>query len=389
MDMKNTCKLLIITDTYVGIPGGSERHLYNFLSGLSDNFKVDVFQLIPTGNPMLEDGEFRGRSNILLNSHPLSRVLSFNFVRLLYKLVFKIWSGDINVVISYHEKSDITNFVIKMLFSQRVISISSKRDLGLKLVGRLRKVIKYITPKFDAITAPSNSIKNWLIKDFGLDEKTIHVIKNGVDLSGYSAITYKETQEIKKDLNISPTSKFMTSVACLKPVKGHKFLLQAFSAFKKQSKDDWCLLLIGDGELRQTLEHQVDLLQIKESVIFLGYQDNIPDWLMVSDLMVTATLSEGLSNALIEGCAAGCPIIATNVGGNPEIITDGFNGLLVEPENPQKMAELIMSLSVSTDLCKTMSVNSRNKALLEFSNLNMVDSLEALYISYINEKVKT
>jgi glycosyltransferase involved in cell wall biosynthesis len=389
MDMKNTCKLLIITDTYVGIPGGSERHLYNFLSGLSDNFKVDVFQLIPTGNPMLEDGEFRGRSNILLNSHPLSRVLSFNFVRLLYKLVFKIWSGDINVVISYHEKSDITNFVIKMLFSQRVISISSKRDLGLKLVGRLRKVIKYITPKFDAITAPSNSIKNWLIKDFGLDEKTIHVIKNGVDLSGYSAITYKETQEIKKDLNISPTSKFMTSVACLKPVKGHKFLLQAFSAFKKQSKDDWCLLLIGDGELRQTLEHQVDLLQIKESVIFLGYQDNIPDWLMVSDLMVTATLSEGLSNALIEGCAAGCPIIATNVGGNPEIITDGFNGLLVEPENPQKMAELIMSLSVSTDLCKTMSVNSRNKALLEFSNLNMVDSLEALYISYMNEKVKT
>jgi glycosyltransferase involved in cell wall biosynthesis len=387
--MKNTCKLLIITDTYVGIPGGSERHLYNFLSGLSDNFKVDVFQLIPTSNPMLEDGEFRGRSNILLNSHPLSRVLSFNFVRLLYKLVFKIWSGDINVVISYHEKSDITNFVIKMLFSQRVISISSKRDLGLKLVGRLRKVIKYITPKFDAITAPSNSIKNWLIKDFGLDEKTIHVIKNGVDLSGYSAITYKETQEIKKDLNISPTSKFMTSVACLKPVKGHKFLLQAFSAFKKQSKDDWCLLLIGDGELRQTLEHQVDLLQIKESVIFLGYQDNIPDWLMVSDLMVTATLSEGLSNALIEGCAAGCPIIATNVGGNPEIITDGFNGLLVEPENPQKMAELIMSLSVSTDLCKTMSVNSRNKALLEFSNLNMVDSLEALYISYMNEKVKT
>jgi glycosyltransferase involved in cell wall biosynthesis len=384
--MKDNCKLLIITDNYVGVPGGSERHLYNFLSGLSDNFEADVFQMIPTGNPMLEDGVFRGNSSITLNSHPMGKILSFNYLVFMYKLVKRIRSHKIDVIISYHEKSDISNFLIKKLFGKRIISISSKRDLGFKLNGRLRQLIKYITPKFDAVTAPSNSIKEWLIDDFKLDKDNIHVIKNGVDLSSYPVITENEKLLIKSQLNIPQVSRLMTSVGSLKSVKGHKYLLQSFATFLQRSKDDWLLVLLGDGELRGELESQAHELRIQGSVLFTGYQTNVPKWLLASDLMVSATLSEGLSNALIEGCAAGCPVVATNVGGNPEIVRHGYNGLLVESESPEEMSEALIKLTESESLQGVMSVNSRNQALTEFSNTSMVDSLEALYLGYKNRK---
>ncbi len=380
--MSNTCKLLIITDTYVGVPGGSERHLYNFLSGLSSKFEATALQLIPTGNPMLKDGEFRGKTNVTLSSHPMAQILSLNYFVLLYKLVRFIRTNKIDLVISYHEKSDITNFIIKKCFGKGIISISSKRDLGFKLTGLLRKIIKYITPKFDAITAPSNSIKHWLVVDFKLDKEKIFVIKNGVDLASYPSVTDKEIQLLKNRLDMASYSKIMTSVGCLKPIKGHQYLLKAFSTFKAQSVEDWCLVLIGDGELRPELQCQAHRLGIQDHVLFLGYQKNVPEWLLVSDLMVSATLSEGLSNALIEGCAAGCPIIATNVGGNPEIITNGYNGLLVEPENSEEISEALLMLDGSNGLFSSMASNSRIKAITEFTNFSMVDSLEALYSDY-------
>jgi len=384
--MTNTCKVLIITDTYVGIPGGSERHLYNFLSGLSDNYTATAYQLIPSGNPMLLDGAFLNKINVRLQSHPLTKILSINYLILIYKLLAHIKSNNIDVIISYHEKSDITNYIIKNILGQRIVSISSKRDLGFKLTGRLRAVIQYITKKFDAITAPSNSIKDWLISDFMSDADKIHVIKNGVDFTNYQVTTVDQRNQNKARLNMPKTKKLMTSVACLKPIKGHEYLIQAFSEFKQSCKGDWCLVLIGDGELRSELESQAACLGVKDDVHFMGYQTNVSDWLSISDLVVSATLSEGLSNALIEGCAAGCPVIATNVGGNPEIITDGYNGLLVESKSATQLSDAMLKLAGDPELIQVMGEHSRQKALLEFSNPIMVAALEALYLQFKNSK---
>lgn len=382
MDIEDTCKLVIITDTYVGIPGGSEHHLFNFLSGVSNVFQVDAFQLIPTGNPMLPDGKFLNNKNVTLHSKPISRILSIKYILFLLGLLRHIKKNNTDLVISYHEKSEITNFVLKFLLGERIVSITSKRDLGFKLRGRLRSVVRYISRHFDAVTAPSHSIKNWLVTDFGVKLSKISVIKNGVDLLKYPHQAEDDRLRIKRKLGMDNDLSIMTCVGCLKPVKGHEYLIEAFSKFVDAGNDHWILVLLGDGELRLSLEQQARELGIFERVQFLGYQNNVYEWLSISDVMVSATLSEGLSNALIEGCAAGCPIIATNVGGNPEIITDKENGILVPSQNSCELAAAMKVLTVDGELMKSMGKKSRHRAISEFSNSAMVSALEALYLKF-------
>ena len=384
--MKETCKIVIITDTYVGMPGGSERHLFNFLSGISDEFEVDVYQFLPAGNPMLEDGPLVTEGHVVLHSRPITRILSISYFIFLATLIFHIKVKKIDIVVSYHEKSEITNYLMKLIFGDRITSITSKRDLGFKLKGRLLNIIRYINTTFDGFTAPSSSIKNWLIKDFNVSESKIHVVNNGVDLSSYAPIKEEELVAVRNKLGVKSGQKLMTCVGCLKPVKGHKYLISAFAEFLNIYKGQWKLILLGDGELRQELEKQAMELGISENICFLGYQTNVHEWLSISNIVISATLSEGLSNALIEGCAAGCPVIATNVGGNPEIVSNGVNGILVEPENKSQLLKAMLTLVGDETLLAAMGNNAREKALTNFSNLRMINSLESIYKDYKNKR---
>ena len=129
---KKVCKLLIITDTYVGLPGGSERHLLNFLTNISPNFQVKVLQLNSIGNPYFKTQK-KMSENVELYYYPVKTYKSMRFiscVKWLYQMSFK-YSPDI--VISYHEKSDLLNIIVSMLPGTGFKSISSKRDMGLHL----------------------------------------------------------------------------------------------------------------------------------------------------------------------------------------------------------------------------------------------------------------
>lgn len=384
--MNTLKKILIITDTYVGRPGGSERHLHNFLTSISDDFKVDVIQMIPAGNPMLADGPLAERPNVTLYSRPLIDVRS----KRMFFLVIELWKlvrrNEISLIISYHEKSDIMNYVLKLLPGISFKSVSSKRDMGFKLKGNLKRLMHFITPRLKNITAPSKSIARQMIDEFGIPENDTHVIPNGVDLVTYKVSTPEVRLSLKNKLGLNSNSKIICSVGWLKPVKGHKYLLDAFSLFRENNSENWILVLLGAGELEDDLKEQVKRLCIQGNVIFAGFQDNVQDWLMASDLMVSATLSEGLSNALIEATATGLPIVATNVGGNPEVVEHEFNGLLVNKEDSLALCNAIKVLANDNDKYLAMSKNARIKAERDFSNDVMVSKLELLYTKLIGSR---
>ncbi len=377
--MSNIKRLLIITDTYVGVPGGSERHLHNFLTSISDDFKVDVIQLIPTRNPMLVDGPLAERSNVTLHSRPLIGVRSKKMLYLIIELWRLIKKNEINLVISYHEKSDIINYILKLLPGISFISVSSKRDMGFKLEGSLKQVMHFITPRLKNITAPSHSIAKQMIDEFAIPKHNTHVIPNGVDLATYKIATTENRKELRNILGLPKNSRVISSVGWLKPVKGHQYLLEAFSLFTKNNPGEWILVLLGEGELEDELKAQAKQLSIFENVYFVGFQDNVQDWLGASDLMVSATLSEGLSNALIEATATGLPIVATNVGGNPEVVEHEFNGILVEKEDSFALSTAIETIVNEDRKYVEMSKNARIKAEKDFSNDTMVSRLELLY----------
>ena len=384
--MKDIKNVLIITDTYVGRPGGSERHLHNFLTSVSDDFQVDVIQMIPTGNPMLADGPLVERPNVTLYSRPLINVKSKNMINLIIELWFLIRSNKIKLVVSYHEKSDIVNFILKLLPGISFETVSSKRDMGFKLEGTLKRLMHIITPKLKNITAPSQSIVKQMVEEYRVSESNAHVIPNGVHLATYNVTTDENRIVLKESLGLAKDVKIMTSVGWLKPVKGHQYLLEGFSLFIKENSQKWILVLLGEGELEKELKEQAVRLCISDYVIFAGFQDNVQDWLGASDLMVSATLSEGLSNALIEATATGLPIVATNVGGNPEVVEHGFNGLLVDKENSLALSTAMDKIVSNNEDYIEMCKNSRIKAERDFSNDAMVSRLEHLYEQLIGSR---
>lgn len=378
---KTPCQLLVFTDTCVTIYGGSERHLYNFFSGMGDDFNAHVFQLYSEDSLLSNENLFNGKPNVKLMHTPLKSVLSFSIIKLLFEIRRYIKNNNIDIVVSYHEKSDIVNFLLNKLFRVKFVSISSKRDMGFKLSPLLKKLMIIINKKFDFITTPSESIRELLFTEYNTSKATTFCIPNGVDLDVYKQANCSR-DKLRVKLNLATDSFVIGCVANMYKVKGHKYLINGFAKFLNENPTiNATLVLVGRGELESELKSLAEFLKIKNNVVFVGFQSNVENWLKVFDISVNTSLSEGLSNALIESCSAGVPVLATLVGGNPEIITHKENGFLIEPENSEAVKDGLLYLYESKSRRVDMGHNARKKAEMLYSNEVMVSRLESFYLN--------
>ena len=373
---KPKCKLLIITDTYVGVPGGSERHLLNFLTNLSPGFEARVLQLNPAGNPYFKQ-QNKITENVKLYSFPLKSIKSFRALVCISWVYKQTLQFKPDIVISYHEMADIINVIIGSLPMSKFKYISSKRDMGLNLQGRTGELMKIVNKRFCAITAPSKSIIELVEAQYNCKKEQTYVIPNGLNLSDYHQ--EKENRDIvKTKLGLPLGKKIIVTVGWLRPGKGHEFLIEALS--EMPVTEQYCLVIIGNGPDHMRLAGIAKQCGVSNNVLFAGMQKNVNEWLSVSDVAVSASLSEGLSNALVEAAASQLPIVATNVGGNPEVVEDGFNGYLVDSQCAKSLFIALASIFDDDIKMDTLGINSRKKAENEFSIEKMVASLENLYL---------
>ncbi len=379
-------KLLILTDTYVGVPGGSERHLLNFLSLLDYNrFSVIIFQMFPWDLDEKNTEKLNNLKQVKFIHHKLQSIKSFKFFKYLYLIRKEIKKQNTDILISYHEKSDFLNFILGYLPGVNLIQVCSKRDLGFNLSGLFKRLMKLVTPRFKVFTTPSHSIKNMLETEYNVAPEHIHVIANGVDLDLYKAGTENEKIIFKSNLNMLPDSYVAVCVGSIKSVKGHEFLIRSFTQFCLTSKNDWHLIIIGIGELKKSLMEMVDKNSLK-NIHFMGLQTNVEFWMRNSDLIISSSSSEGLSNALIEGIASGLPAIATDVGGTSEIIKDGYNGILVEYDNDSNLIDAFKYFDTKPEKLDEYGENSRAFAENEYANRIMVDRYQRLYATLVENK---
>lgn len=139
------------------------------------------------------------------------------------------------------------------------------------------------------------------------------------------------------------------------------------------------LLIVGDGELFAQLNDYIHEHQLVDCVHLLGARNDIAEILKQFDLFVLPSLVEGIALTLLEAMASGLPVIATAVGGNPELIDPGINGLLVPSQNEQQLADSIASYINNPSLCQQQGNAARNKAVAIFSLQTMVENYKALY----------
>jgi sugar transferase (PEP-CTERM/EpsH1 system associated) len=243
---------------------------------------------------------------------------------------------------------------------------------------RRRFIRKIISILIDKTVSVSDQIKQTLISQDHISKNRIMTILNGVDINKYSHKCDTEIKNKRKELNIDEKIKVIGIVARLSAEKDHENLLQAFSIVTKDIQYV-NLIIIGDGILRDELEKKSKKLGLEDKVFFLGLRQDIPELLSIMDLFVLSSIREGIPLTILEAMVAGLPIVATSVGGIPEVIINEETGILVPSKNPTALANAIVRILSDSSLAQRMGSKGNERIKETFSIQRTIAEYERLY----------
>jgi glycosyltransferase involved in cell wall biosynthesis len=172
----------------------------------------------------------------------------------------------------------------------------------------------------------------------------------------------------------------LTFVGRFEPKKGPDLAIRGFSRVVDARPDvGWRLLMIGDGRMRQELEDTVRQLGLSERVAFCGIVEDLPKYWAQTDIYIHSSRGEGMSLALLAAMASGLPTVATHISGNVDVITDGVNGLLTEPESQDDLTRAILQLFDDQMLRARLGKEANRTVVARFSIDHVVDKYIELY----------
>lgn len=208
--------------------------------------------------------------------------------------------------------------------------------------------------------------------------RALSTIPNGISLERFEPAAATRRSALAESLGWRSDSRVIGTVGRLQPVKDQERLIRAF-AHVRSKVPGAVLVIVGDGDLRPQLQQLVEELGLQESVRLLGDRGDVPQLLSGMELFALSSLSEGYSVALIEACAASLPIVATDVGGNHEIVRDGINGKLVPAGDASALADALLGMLADANGAQEMGRAGRDWALSEASFRTMASRYERLY----------
>ncbi len=217
--------------------------------------------------------------------------------------------------------------------------------------------LKY-TRGIDCIVAISESI-GLQLRNYGIPSYKIRTIYEGIDLSIYPKRTVLRQRR-------SDEPAVVGTVAHLSREKGHHYLIEAASMIPDVQRK-LRFVIVGDGACRRELEELVHGKGLKDIFNFAGFHSDIPEYLKAFDIFVLPSLSEGLGSAILEAMATSLPIVATEVGGIPELVKNGDNGFLVAPADSISLARAIQKLADDPDLSRRMGLRGRQRIEEQFT----------------------
>lgn len=221
----------------------------------------------------------------------------------------------------------------------------------------------------------SNAVRDRLVREYGYPAARTITIANGVDVEHYRRAE-RDTSQMRKALGISATESVILTVASLIPQKRIDLLLEAIARVAAEGIRCSCIVA-GDGPLRSRLARQAAELGVSPSVFFVGFVPDIRPYLDACDLFVLASDKEGLPLALLEAMASEVPCIATDVGGNAEVIAPGENGLLVEPGSREALAGAIQYAFTNHEAMRRIARNGAERVRRDFRIEDTMKRVEA------------
>jgi glycosyltransferase involved in cell wall biosynthesis len=209
-------------------------------------------------------------------------------------------------------------------------------------------------------------------------------IYNGVDLAGFARAagsTARSQRGSERDRLVVGT------VGRLEQVKDQKTLVSAFAKLLRRQPAgarEARLILVGDGSLKADLHRAIDEAGIADRVSITGWSDDVRGALREFDVFVLPSLKEGISNTILEAMACELPVIATAVGGNPELVVDGETGFLIPAQAPDRLAEAMGAYVAAPALAREHGLAGRKRVEAKFSLTKMVEAYDRLYSGFLS-----
>ena len=366
---------------------GAEFSLLSLLEKV-DKEKFNPTLLLPEEGPFFQKAKQAGIEGILLPSmikfgegyrvHKLPK-----FITSLYKVMKVIKQKRINIV---HSNSPRVAFLGGMAAKLSSIpSVIHVRDIHQSPFSQPLKsrLLDFLS---DMIVSVSQATKDSIAEATPSIESKIKVVYNGID---FERLDNRPIRDIRPEFGIRENTPIIGSVGLIHPVKGLEILIRSASVIKNQFPSIKVFIIGGallemDIKYINGLDNLVKELDLEDNVIFTGFREDVFDLIKAMDVLVhPAIYPEPFPRSLLEAAAMKKPIVATKVGGVPEILDHDVSGLLIEPSDPTSLAKAVLSLLNNKEKAENLALKARQKVEKSFSIEKHVDHIETIYVKLL------
>ena len=313
----------------------------------------------------------RQRITVCLLIHNHSR----SYMSLARQLIGMIRKNRIDVLQTHGFKPTFLAFVAKLFCRVKWICFmhgATTENLKVRLYNLADSILQRAA---DRTVLVSEAQRSKILG--GRDRRRVVVLHNAVDLDNPMPIS-RGAPPLRRRLNLRDSDQVVITVGRFSPEKGMDVLLDAFALLARRIENAH-LVLVGDGQERPKLEAQAGSFRLNGRVHFVGSCETPGDYVADADVFVLPSRSEGIPNAVLEAMAMGKPVVATAVGGVPEIITDGVSGRLVPAERPDLLAEGLAEVLTDRELYQQFAIEGKRRVREAFSVQARVGKLQDLY----------
>jgi len=248
----------------------------------------------------------------------------------------------------------------------------------------LRRIEQSLAWLCDRLVTVSDQVKNELVGyDIAKAEK-ISVVPLGFDLDPFLN-SHTEQGEFRREMGLGDEHKLVGIVGRIFPIKNHALFLESAARIAAQEPAAR-FVIVGDGVFRPNLENQARELGITDRVLFTGWRRDLPRICADLNVLVVSSDNEGTPVSAIEAMAAGCPVVATRVGGLPDLIDDHKTGCLVPPRDPDALASAVLDLLQSPHTARELGRNAQEFVRQRFTVRRLLDDMDHLYRQLLAEK---
>lgn len=372
-------KIRILSFQSGDILGGTELNNYRIISRMDrERFEVDVCFLDNEG-PLT----------------PLYRALGFRVYHLLAGCKLQLSSclrltrilrrTHYDILHIFGLRANLIGRVVGRLFGVRRI-ITGQRSVDAWRSGWHALADHLTSPLVSVYISNSYAGAETLRTRERISREKVIVIHNGIDWSRFALP--RLPGPVRHLLGVPPEVPVIVSVGELRDAKGHSYLLEAVSKLRSVGKE-FRMWLVGDGVLRETIERQIRQFGLESIVTILGSRKEIPEILRESDIYCLASLWEGLPTSIMEAMSSALPVVATAVGGVPELVRDGETGLLVPSRDPKALAEALAKLLDSPRMRVAFGEAGQSVIKRHFAIADKIRDLEKVYEDLLSVEART